>query len=166
MLEEGSMGARAEKLASKFDESCRELNQVVERLSDADWKKVTSAEKWPVGVVAHHVAGGHARISRLVQLVAKGQPVPHLTRDMVNENNAKHAKEHAHTGKAETLELLRTNGANATSMVRGLSDAELDRSGTVLSGMPPVTAVQAIEGILINHVHEHLRSIKATTGAK
>ncbi len=160
------MGARAEKLASKFDESCRELNTVVEELSDADWMKVTSAEKWPVGVVAHHVAGGHARVSGLVQLVAKGQPVPHLTMDMVNENNAKRAEEHAATTKAATLALLKTNGANAASIVRGLSDAELDRSGTVLVGMPPMTAAQAIERILINHVHEHLGSIRATIGAK
>ena len=52
------MGARAEQLAKKFDESCAEFNKVVEGLSDADWKKVTSAEKWPVGVVAHHLAEG------------------------------------------------------------------------------------------------------------
>jgi len=61
---------------------------------------------------------------------------------------------------------LVTNGANVASIVRGLGDAELDRSGTVLVGMPPMTAAQAIEGILINHVHEHLRSIRATIGAK
>jgi hypothetical protein len=49
------MGARVEQLVKKFDESCAEFNKVVESLSDAEWKKVTSAEKWSVGVVAHHV---------------------------------------------------------------------------------------------------------------
>jgi hypothetical protein len=49
--------------------------------------------------------------------------------------------------------------------VRGLSDAELDRSGTGLADIPVMTVRQAIEGILINHVHEHLGSIRATTGA-
>jgi hypothetical protein len=160
------MGARTEQLASKFDESCREINMVVERLSDGEWKKLTSAEKWPVGVVAHHVAEGHAAISGLVQMVAKGQPIPHLTMDMIHENNAKHAKEHAGTTKTVTLALLQANGAKAASIVRGLSDAELDRSGTVLAGMPAMTAAQAIEGILINHVHEHLGSIRATLGTK
>jgi hypothetical protein len=47
-----------------------------------------------------------------------------------------------------------------------LSDAELDRSASVLAGMPAMTAAQAIDGILINHVHEHLGSIRATIGAK
>jgi hypothetical protein len=29
----------------------------MEKLSDADWKKVTEAEKWPVEVTAHHLTG-------------------------------------------------------------------------------------------------------------
>jgi DinB family protein len=160
------MGARAEELARKFDESCREFTKVVEGLSDADWKTVTTAEKWPVGCVAHHVAGGHARISGLLQMFAKDHPLPKLTRDIINENNAKHLAEHGNPDKAETLELFRTNGAKASAIVRGLSDAELDRSGTVLADIPVMTVQQAIDGILINHVHEHLGSIRATTGAK
>ena len=160
------MATRAEELAKKFDESCREMNRVVEGLSDADWKKVTSAEKWPVGVVAHHAAEAHAGIAGLVEKVAKAQPLPGLTMDMIHANNARHAKEQAHVTKAETLALLKANGGQASAMVRGFSDAELDRSASMLGGMPAMTAAQAIEGILINHVNEHLGSIKATTGAK
>jgi hypothetical protein len=159
------MGARAEQLAKKFDESCGEFSRVVQGLSEADWKKVTSAEKWPVGCVAHHVAGGHSRISGFLQMVAKGQPLPKLTRDIVNENNAKHAVEHANPDKAETLGMFRDNAAKASAVVRGLSDAELDRSGQVLTDIPAMTVHQAVEGILINHVNEHLGSIRATTGA-
>ena len=70
------MGTRAEQLASKFDQACREINTVVEKLSDVEWKKVTSAEEWPVGVVAHHVAGGHAAISGLVQRSPRASPCP------------------------------------------------------------------------------------------
>ena len=160
------MSARAEQLAKKFESSCSEMNKVVEGLSEADWKKVTTAEKWPVGVVAHHVAEAHAGISGLIQVVAKGQPTPNLTMDMINAGNAVHAKEHANTSKAVTLELLRANAGKAAGIVRGLSDAELDRSASVLVGAPAMTAAQAIDGILINHVHEHLASIRATTGAK
>jgi hypothetical protein len=160
------MGARAEELAKKFEASCGEMNRVVEGLSDADWKKVTTAEKWPIGVVAHHVAQGHTNISGLIQVVAKGQPAPHLTMDMIHANNAKHAQEQAGVTKAETLVALKTGSAKAAAIVRGLSDAELDRSGKVLVEAPAMTAAQAIEGILINHVNEHLGSIRATTGAK
>jgi hypothetical protein len=48
--------------------------------------------------------------------------------------------------------------------VRGLSDAELDKSGTVLTGMPAMTAQQVVENILIGHVKEHLGSIRAAVG--
>jgi hypothetical protein len=79
---------------------------------------------------------------------------------------AKHLAEHGNPDKAETLELFRTSGAKASAIVRGLSDTELDRSGTMLADIPVMTVPQAINGILINHVHEHLGSIRATTGAK
>jgi hypothetical protein len=160
------MGVRAEAMASKFDERCRELTKVVEGLSEADWKKVTSAEKWPVGVVAHHVAMAYGSVADLVRVIAAGQAVPPRTMEMVHENNAKHAKEHANAGKAETLALLKANGAKAAGIVRGLGDAELDRSAPVLTGMPPFTAAQVIERILINHTDEHMGSIKATIGAR
>src|SRR4030095_10216688 len=79
----------------------------VEGLSDADGKRGTPAETRPVGCVAHHVAGGHARISGLLQMFAKNQPLPKLTRDLVNENNAKHLAAHPNPDKAETLEMFR-----------------------------------------------------------
>jgi uncharacterized damage-inducible protein DinB len=160
------MGARAEALAKKFEEATKAVADVVTRLSDADWKKMTSGEKWSVGVVAHHVAMGHAGISNLVKAVASGKSVPSLTMASLDQMNAQHAKEHASCTKAETLELHKRNAAAAAAIVRGLSDAELDRSGGILVGMPPMTTQQAIERILIGHVNEHLGSIRAALGAK
>jgi hypothetical protein len=80
--------------------------------------------------------------------------------------NAQHAKEHAQCTKAETLELHKKNAAAAAAVVRALSDAELDRSGSVLVGVPPMSTQQAVESILIGHVNEHLGSIRAAVGAK
>jgi hypothetical protein len=159
------MGARADQLASKLDQSCREINAAVERLSDAEWKTVASAEQWSVGVVAHRVAESHAEEGGFVQMIAKGQPVPPLTMEMIDEGNARHARVHTDVTQAATLALLQANGAQAVAMVRGLSDAELDRSGTLLVGTPPVTAAQAIQELLIDHVYEHLSSLMATTKA-
>lgn len=158
------MGARGEQIASKYEQACREFNGIVEKLSDADWQKTTS-EKWTVAAVAHHVAGGHAAISGLVQLIGKGQPLPGLTMDMIHANNAKHAQEFANASKADTLALLKDNGSKAAGILRGLSDAELDRTASLLGG-PPMSAAQAAEGILINHVNEHLGSIRAAVGQK
>ena len=158
------MGARAETLAKQFETKAAEVTTTLGKLTDADWKKVTAAEKWSVGVTAHHLAGAHEPISGIVKTVAGGQSLPHFTMDMLNESNAKHAREFASCTKAETLALHQKGVAAAAAVVRGLSDAELDRSGTVLAGNPAMTAQQVIEGILINHIDDHLGSIRKTVG--
>lgn len=158
------MGARSEALAKAFESKAAELTATIEKLSDADWKKVTGAEKWTVGVTAHHVAGSHEAIAGLVKTVASGQSVPNLTMAMIDEGNAQHAKQYAGCTKAETLDLHKKGVASAAATVRGINDADLDRSATVLAGMPAMSAQQAIEGILINHITGHLGSIKATVG--
>lgn len=158
------MGARADGLAKQFEAKAGELTSVIEKLSDADWKKMTAAEKWSVGVTAHHVAGAHEPISGMAKAVASGQTLPPFTMTMLDEMNAKHAKDFAGCTKAETLALHEKGVAGAAAIVRGLSDAELDRTGTLLTGMPVMTVQQIIEGVLINHVNEHLGSIRATVG--
>jgi hypothetical protein len=155
------MSARAETLAKQFEAKAAEMTSTLEKLSDADWKK-TTAEKWTVGVTAHHAAGAHEPIAGIVTTIASGKAMPPFTMDMLNANNAKHAVEFANCTKSETLALHKKGVATAAAAVRALSDAELDRSGAPLVGMPAMTAQQMIEGILINHVEEHLSSIKKT----
>ncbi len=159
------MGARAEALAKLFETKAQEATAVIERLSDADWKKATAAEKWPLGVVAHHMAGAHETIVGLIKMLAEGKPTPHLSMDMLHAMNVKHAQDNANCTKAETLALHKKNAVVAAAIVRGLSDADLDRSGTVLAGMPAVSAAQFAERVLIGHMDEHVGSIRATVGA-
>jgi hypothetical protein len=159
------MGARAESLAKKYEAKAAEMTATIQKLSDADWKKVTAAEKWPVGVTAHHVAGGHEPISGIVKTLAAGQSISGFSMGMLDEMNAKHAKEFAGCTKPETLALHEKGVKAAAAVVRGLDDSQLDRSGTVLTGVPPMTCQQAIEGILISHIDDHMSSIRKTVGA-
>jgi hypothetical protein len=117
-----------------------------------------------VGVVAHHVAVSHEGIAGIIKTVSSGQSMPHFTMDMLHAMNAKHAQEQANCTKAETLALHKKNAAAAAALVRGLSDAELGKSGTVLAGMPPMSVEQIVSGILIHHIDEHVGSIQATLG--
>ena len=158
------MSMRAESLAKKYEGKAADLTLTIEKLSDADWKKITAAEKWPVGVTAHHVAGAHEPITGIMKAVAAGQSLPHFTSAMLDEMNAKHARDFAHCTKAETLALHQSGSSAAAAAVRGLSDAQLDKSGTVMTGMPAMTTEQIIAGILIGHIEEHLGSIRATVG--
>ena len=158
------MGARSDILAKQFEEQANALTEAIETMSDADWKKVTTAEKWPVGVTAHHVAGAHEPISGMVKAVASGQTLPPFSMEMLDGMNAQHAKDFAGCTKAETVALNKKGIASASAIVKGLSDADLTKSGTIMTGMPAMTVQQIIEGALINHVNEHLGSIKATIG--
>ena len=158
------MGAKGEALAKQFEGKVQEATTVVEKLSDADWRKTTSAEKWSVGVVAHHVAAGHEGIAGIIKTVSGGQSMPHFTMDMLHAMNAKHAQEHANCTKAETVALHKKNAAAAAAMVRGLDDAHLDRTGTVLAGLPAMSAAQVVERALIGHIDEHIGSIRAAVG--
>ncbi len=158
------MAAKGEALAKQFEAKAQEATTVLERLSDADWTKTTSAEKWTVGVVAHHMAGAHEAIAGIIKTVASGQSVPNFTMDMLHDMNAKHAQEHAKVSKAETVALHKKSAAAASAALRGLSDADYAKSGTVLVGMPPMSAEQVVGGILMRHIEEHLGSIRSTIG--
>jgi len=157
------MAGKAEALAKQFEAKAQEATGVFERLSDADWKK-TASEKWTVGVVAHHIAGSHEGIGGIIKTVASGKSMPNFTMDMLHDMNAKHAKEFANVSKAETIALHKKNSAAAAAIVRGLSDADLGKSATVLTGMPPMSVEQIVNGILLNHVEEHLKSIRTAVG--
>jgi hypothetical protein len=153
-------------MAKQFEAKVQEATGLFEKLSDADWKKVTSAEKWPVCVVAHHIASAHEIIGGIVKTIASGQPGPNIKMDDLHAMNAKHAQDHANCTKAETLALHQKNAAAAAAVVRGLDDAALDKSGNVVNGAPPMTAAQLAGGLLVGHIDEHLGSIRATVGAK
>ena len=155
------MAARGETLARQFESKVQEATAVFEQLSDADWKKLTAAEKWPVGVVAHHIATSHEGIGGILKALADGKPGPNIPKEALDAMNATHAREHAGCTKAETIALHKKNAAAAAGMLRGLDDAALEHRGSVLAGVPPMSAAD-LGGVLSAHIDEHLRSIRKT----
>ncbi|HXH81748.1 MAG TPA: SRPBCC family protein, partial [Candidatus Tectomicrobia bacterium] len=85
-----------------------------------------------------------------------------FTSAMLDDMNARHARDFADCSRAETVALLRKNAAVAAAAIRGMSDEALARSGTVLADRPPMTVEQLIMTALINHVDEHFGSIRRT----
>ena len=157
------MGARGETFAKQFEGKVTEATALIEKLSDADWKKVTAAEKWPVGVTAHHVASAHQGIGGIMKMLADGKPGPNMPMEGLHQMNAKHAQDFANCTKSETLELHKKNAAAAVALLRSIDDAAFDKSSTVFTGAPPMSAGQ-MAGILSSHIDEHIGSIRATVG--
>jgi len=158
------MGAKSEALAKQFEAKAREAMATLEGLSEADWKKVTAGEGWSVGVTAHHLGGALEAVSGMVTAVAAGQSLGSFRLDMLDEMNARHAKDHADCTRAETIALHRQGAAAAVAAIRGLGDEQLAKSAMLGPGGPTMTVEQLITRGLLNHIDEHFGSIRKTVG--
>src|SRR6266478_385 len=97
------MGTKGEAFAGQFEAKVEEATALLEKLTDADWKKTTAAEKWTVAVTAHHIASSYESATHIITTIAAGQELPHFNREMLDDVNAQHAKEFAGCTKAETI---------------------------------------------------------------
>ena len=153
------VGARAEAYAKQLEEANAALIAEVEKCPEEKWSAArTKPEGWPACVVAHHIASSHGSVSGLAMMVANGQPLPPVTMEMINAGNAQHAQQFANVGRAETLKVLRDEGAKAVELVRGLSDEQLDRTADLIGR--PMSAAAVIQHILIDHARQHTESFK------
>ena len=138
-----------------------EVRSFVEACPDTHWYTVTEAEGWTVAAVCRHIVRGFEVHPRLIAMVANGQPLPtSYTREDNDRSNAEQAREWAHSTKDETLALLRQHGEHAAAVVRTLTDAQLDRTGTS-PFLGEATVYVFVEGMTA-HPNEHLPSVRAT----
>jgi ubiquinone/menaquinone biosynthesis C-methylase UbiE/uncharacterized damage-inducible protein DinB len=155
-----TVAGRVETLAAKFMAVNDDVIATVEAASDEQWKATCADEGWTVGVVAHHIGEGYPLITALIQALGSGTDVPSWTLDKIDQSNKDHAIKFASVAKAETLKALRSGGSAAVSVVRSLSDEQLDRRAEVLPGAPALTAEHVIANSLIGSTISHLKSMK------
>ena len=156
------MSTRAEALAQRIEQGANTLAEFAHNLTEAQWQTRIPGDGRTVGVVIHHVASVYPIEIHLASVLASGKAIADVTWAVVADMNAKHAQEHASTGKQETVELLRQNSKAAAEAVRGLSDAQLDNAAPVsLNADAPLTAQFMIEDHALRHSWHHLAKIKA-----
>jgi hypothetical protein len=158
------MGQRAKELSERFMSFYNEVIAFVEKCSDENWEKVTSGEKWPVGVVARHIAAGHYGAFDIAKMIVDGKQLPELTMEAIDQGNAQHAKKHANCTKDEVLGILREKGSSIAEYVAGLDDADLDRTSNLALVGGTISAQQFLENIIIHSGTEHLTNMKSTAG--
>ena len=83
------MRAKSEELAKQFEAKSRDALATLEKLSEADWKKVTEAEKWSVGVTAHHLASVLEAVSGMIKAVVAKQAPGDLSMALIDGMNAR-----------------------------------------------------------------------------
>ncbi|MGD9892187.1 MAG: DinB family protein [Dehalococcoidia bacterium] len=152
------MSPHTEQLAEQFLHANAMLASVAEGCSDAQWQARTDAEGWSVGVAVHHVADDCLDLLDVIAAIAEGRNVPEVTRESLDERNARHAWQSASYSKTETVELLRRNAIVVADTIRHLTDGQLARSGVVLGREASIEQIVTV--LLPGHIESHLASIR------
>ena len=154
------MGKKADALAERLEAFNREVMEVVSGCTPEQWQTVLPDEEWSVGVTARHIGAGHFSARELAGAILRGDPLPEMTmQDVIDMGNA-HAREHSDCTRDEVLAVLETNGEALSAFVRGLNDADLDKTGHLALVGGEVTAGKLLEFIILNSAGEHLANIK------
>lgn len=159
------MSQRTNALAERLEQGARALATFASALTDAEWPTRVPKDGRKVGVVVHHVASMYPLEIQLAQTLAGGKPVVGVTWDAVHEMNAGHAREHDAVTKEAALDLLRRNSAAAATVIRALSDGELDQAAPVsLNSDAPLTCQFFLEDHAVRHSYHHLDRIRGALG--
>jgi hypothetical protein len=156
------MGTRAQALAERVAQGAQALASFAEQLSDEEWHTTCTNDGRAVGVLAHHIASALIPETDIIKQLASGNALTGVTWAMVDQGNAQHAMEHAHSSQREAAELLRRNSAIAADTIRALSDDQLDLAApNSLHADAPVTTQFWIENHPLAHAYRHLASMRA-----
>jgi hypothetical protein len=145
-------------MAEEIADANAEFIAFVESCSDEEWRATCRAERWRVGVVAHHVAWGHERAADWVNAIRNGIPIPGSPQGH-NASNAIKATQVAGISRDEVVFLARQNGDRLVAVLRSLTDEDFKRA--VPFG-PARGRPLSIEGLGRSHLDRHLASMRAT----
>jgi hypothetical protein len=130
--------------------------------TDEEWGRVCSAESWPVGVVAHHIAWGHEVSAGWIRTIRSGNDVPGSPQTHNAANEAK-ASEMAGVSRDEVIGIANRNLIGLTALLRSLTDEDLSQSASFGPGGGMKMSVDQLAGAR-GHLDRHLGSIRAAVG--
>lgn len=145
-------------MAEEIADANAEFIAFVESCSDKEWRAVCRAERWRIGVVAHHIVWGHERAADWINAIRNGIPIPGSPRAH-DASNAIKAAQVAGISRDEVIFLARRNADRLVAVLRSLTDEDFERA--VPFG-PARGRPLTIEGLGRSHLDRHLASIRAT----
>jgi hypothetical protein len=152
---------RSGELANRFNILSQEFIKAIEGCTPTQMRATCAGEQCTVAALGAHVAIVHQLATDWVQRAASSLPLPPVTMADIDEANGRQFKRDAGRPKHEVLEALRTNGAQASRLVRGLSEHELDQATYSALFQREVTTEYLIRNVLIADVEMHLASVKS-----
>jgi hypothetical protein len=117
----------AETFAAELTAVNDEAIAFVDGCKDEQWTTSVAGENWPVGVVLHHIAVSHLLMIDWLERARRGEAIT-VTASEIDADNARHARDFASVGRAQTADDLRRHGAALARCMAGLSADELATS--------------------------------------
>lgn len=137
------------------------ISGAIRTCSAEQWSRQTEAEAWSVGVVAHHACGVQQFFATVFEAHATNAPIPTISGEDVDANNAAHAREFANVTQDATLACLTQSSTALLSAIEKLSPDQIASVVGTIGGFE-MTCAQILEFALIAHLQEHLESIQTT----
>jgi len=149
---------RVSDLLTEFDAVCAQLREAIVQTADANWQSIAPDDGRQVNVIAHHAASSHQPIADMVRAMVDGRG-PSISMEQIHAGNAEHARQAAQCTKDEALAVHDQGVHHAATVLRTLTDDQLQINGQFLVGGRESTVEQSIEFVLIGHPRMHAASI-------
>jgi hypothetical protein len=154
---------RGAALAADFAAANAEAIAFVEHCNEDEWRVAVPEEGWSVGVVLHHIAEGYGQATRWLQAMRSGRGVTETAAD-IDRANAAHAVRAGSVDPVETIALLEMRGAELETLLRQLSDEQLDRTAAFGPAGGQVLPCAELAPVAASHTREHLAHARDALG--
>lgn len=155
------MSTRSDALAVRLAQGAQALAAFAGNLTESEWQTAVPHDGRTIGVIVHHVGSVYPIEIHIASELAAGRALTGVTAGGINEMNAEHARTNGSVTKADAIDLLVRNSADAATAIRAFSDAQLDGAATVsLYSEAPLTCQFVLEDHAVRHSYHHLTRIR------
>jgi hypothetical protein len=140
-----------------------EVDPVGDDIAPDQWLITTTAEGWPVGLAARHIADGNATVMGWLESACARQP-ERTDRDAIHRGNADGLAVYVAGEQCEVTALLRERLSALRAPVTGLLEAEFDRVALISPSGDQRNVELVLTAFLDGHTHNHIDSIRAPLG--
>lgn len=160
------MHNKANALIEQVNVVNAEVIRAAEACSDEQWQMgVVEEDGRSVSVVFHHIGIAYPFAISWAGMIAKGEPLPSMTRDELDGFNAHHAQEQASTSQADVVAYLKEVTQETAVSLQAFSDEQLERVGAIaMAGGKEFSGEWIVQMFAIGHAQNHLKVIKTTIG--
>jgi hypothetical protein len=152
------VASKGADLAKALREKTQEVIGTLEPLTDEDWRTVCSAESWPAGLVAYHIALHVERQAGWIDDAMRGADPFQFSWDVTHEMNAAFAQAQLVPSKSFVLAALKTSTDRLHGLLEAAADEDLDQVILIHSGKGG--SAEAVLRTLMRDIEEHYASIK------